>query len=695
MSKKSSTRSKTKLHPTFDWQQVAKTVMLSRILDELEENDLTPKGLVKYQFSARGHELDQVLLSQLTTHPHDGASVYYRCRPYALGSGLTPVEALAAGMTKAGGISDGRDVGVVFNMPSRGGVTIIPNAADVGSQYTPGVGWAQAIKYYVEELDDKSWQNALAIIFGGDGSTSSNGFWAAISMAAAQKLPALFVIEDNELAISVPGSIQTPGGNIAKNLASFTNLTVWDGSGTNPAETAELVANAVAHVRAGKGPGLLHVVVPRMSGHSSVDNQAYKTAEELERDKRLDPLPALHDYLVPALMSQEAWDALFDEARAEVQAALEEALALPEPEVESVLRHVWHDPNNPAQMGGPTPSGLSFPAGSDVPQPPEPTRLNMVEAIRRTLDVELSLNPRASIFGEDVGRKGGVHTATLGLQAKYGAGRVFDTGLSEEGIMGRAVGMVLAGLTPIPEIQYRKYADPATERIHNCGTVRWRTANHFGAPVVVRMSGGYRKIGDPWHSVTNEVAYAHAIGWKVAVPSNAEDAVGLLRTALRGDDPVIYFEHRAMYDAAWARRPYPGDAFMLPFGKARITQAGDELTVVTWGAMVERCELAARELDASIEIIDLRTLQPWDKAGVLDSVRKTGKCLIVHEDIGFGGFGAEIAAAIADEAFEYLDGPVLRVTSPQVMVPYSQKLMSGVVPSVERIRSGMEKLLAY
>jgi len=683
------------LHPAFDWRRIARLAMLSRALDELEEQELTPKGLVKYQFSARGHELGQSLLSQLTTHPHDGASVYYRCRPYALGSGLTPVEALAAGMTKAGGISDGRDVGVVFNMPSRGGVTILPNAADVGSQYTPGAGWAEAIRYYVDVLEDDAWQGALAVIFGGDGSVASNGFWAAITMATTRNLPALFVIEDNELAISVQGKYQTPGGNIARNLTSFTNLTVWDGSGVNPAETAQLAADAVAHVRAGKGPGLLHLTVPRMSGHSSVDNQAYKTLEDLARDAQRDPIPALHDYLVPSLMSQEEWDALFDDARAEVQAALKEALTLPEPDVASVTRYVWHDPANPAQMGGPTPSGLSFPPGSDVPNPPDPTRLNMVEAIRRTLDVELAVNPRASIFGEDVGRKGGVHTATLGLQAKHGEGRVFDTSLSEEGIMGRAVGMILAGLTPLPEIQYRKYADPATERIHNCGTVRWRTANHFGAPVVVRMSGGYRKIGDPWHSVTNEIMYAHAIGWKVAVPSNAEDAVGLLRTALRGDDPVIFFEHRAMYDAAWARRPYPGDAFMLPFGQSRVTRPGDELTVVTWGAMVERCEQAADALDAGVEIIDLRTLQPWDKSGVLASIRKTGKCLIVHEDIGFGGFGAEIAAAIADEAFEHLDGPVMRVASPQVMVPYSQALMEGVVPTVERIRAGMEKLLAY
>ena len=683
------------LYPAFDWRRIARLVMLSRTLDELEEKELTPKGLVKYQFSAKGHELGQSLLSQLTTHPHDGASVYYRCRPYVLGSGLTPVEALAAGMTKAGGVSDGRDVGVVFNMPSRGGVTILPNAADVGSQYTPGAGWGEAIRYYQNVLKDKAWDEAMVVIFGGDGSVASNGFWSAITMAATRNLPALFVIEDNELAISVEGRWQTPGGNIAKNLAAFTNLEVWDGSGTRPAETARLVHDAVAHVRAGKGPGLLHLTVPRISGHSSVDNQAYKTPDDLARDAQRDPLPALHDYLVPVLMSQEEWDAMFAEVQQEVQEALAEAQALPEPDVETVTRHVWHDPAHPAQMGGPTPAGLSFPPGTDIPHPPEPTRINMVEAIRRTLDVELAINPRASIFGEDVGRKGGVHTATLGLQAKHGEGRVFDTSLSEEGIMGRAVGMVLAGLTPIPEIQYRKYADPATERIHNCGTVRWRTANHFGAPVVVRMSGGYRKIGDPWHSVTNEIMYAHAIGWKVAVPSNAEDAVGLLRTALRGDDPVIFFEHRAMYDAAWARRPYPGDDFMLPFGRARITRPGDELTVVTWGAMVERCELAADALDAGIEIIDLCTLQPWDKAGVLESVRKTSKCLIVHEDIGFGGFGAEIAATIADEAFEYLDGPVLRVASPQVMTPYSQTLMAGVVPGVERIRAGMEKLLKY
>jgi 2-oxoisovalerate dehydrogenase E1 component len=255
--------------------------------------------------------------------------------------------------------------------------------------------------------------------------------------------------------------------------------------------------------------------------------------------------------------------------------------------------------------------------------------------------------------------------------------------------------MAYAGLVPVPEIQFRKYADPATEQINNCGTVRWRSNNQFAAPIVLRIPGGYRKIGDPWHSVTSESTFAHQPGWRVASPSNAEDAVGLLRSALRGNDPVIFFEHRAMLDAAWARRPYPGDDYALPFGRGKVTLSGTDLTVVTWGAMVERCESAARALGASIEIIDLRTLVPWDKALVLESVRKTGKCLIVHEEILQAGFGGEIAAAVAQEAFEYLDGPPQRLAAPSTPVPFSTDLMEGVVPRVEQIKAAMSELLAY
>jgi 2-oxoisovalerate dehydrogenase E1 component len=309
----------------------------------------------------------------------------------------------------------------------------------------------------------------------------------------------------------------------------------------------------------------------------------------------------------------------------------------------------------------------------------------MLTAIRRTLDVELGLNRKMVVFGEDVGPKGGVHGATLGLQEKYGGERVFDTSLSEEGIIGRAVGMAVAGLLPVAEIQFRKYADPAAEQLNDCGTMRWRTNNRFAAPMVVRIPGGFFKCGDPWHSQTNEVAWVHGIGWRVAVPSNAEDAVGLLRSALRGNDPTIYFEHRAMLDGAWSRRPYPGDDFVVPFGVARVVREGNELTIVTWGAMVERCEQAAAASGVHVEVLDLRTLSPWDKQAVLASVNKTRRCLIVHEDNLTAGFGAEIAAVLAKEAFFNLDAPVERLTMPDIPSPHSPVLLDVAVPGVKRI----------
>ncbi len=685
----------TTLHPAFDWHEVARLALTSRLIDELEEQELVPKGLVNYQFSARGHELGQLLLSQLLTRPHDAASPYYRSRPFLLGSGLTPEEAFASDMARAGSLSGGRDVGVVFNMPSRGRATILPMAGDVGSQYTPAAGWAQALVYHAEQLNNPDYAESIGVVCGGDGSVASNGFWSALTIATTLELPLLFMIEDNGYAISVKGPAQTPGANIAANLASFASLCVWDGSGTHPIETADLVYNAVNYVRTQRKPGLLRLTVPRLSGHSSVDNQAYKSKEILEAEWQRDPIAALHQVMVPDLLSEAEWDALVADAKQTVHQASAAALAQQQPDVHQITRFAFSDPTQPQKMGGLIVEGIELPHGTDVPQITDPRRINMIEAVRRTLDVELTLNPRCVVFGEDVGEKGGVHAATMDLQHKHGANRVFDTSLSEEGIIGRAVGMAYAGLMPVPEIQFRKYADPATEQINNCGTIRWRTAGNFAAPMVVRIPGGYRKIGDPWHSVTSEIVFAHAPGWLLAFPSNAEDAVGLLRTALRGNDPVIFFEHRAMLDAAWARRPYPGDDYMLPFGKANIIQAGTDLTVVTWGAMVERCEAAAQPLNASIEIIDLRTIVPWDKTAVLASVAKTGKCLIVHEDISLGGFGGEIAATIAAEAFLDLDGPIERVASPSVPVPFNTGLMEGVVPTIALIRQKMEALLAF
>ena len=299
------------------------------------------------------------------------------------------------------------------------------------------------------------------------------------------------------------------------------------------------------------------------------------------------------------------------------------------------------------------------------------------------------------VFGEDVGPKGGVHAATLGLHEQFGEARVFDTSLSEEGIIGRAVGMAIAGLMPVAEIQFRKYADPATEQLNNCGTMRWRTANRFAAPIVVRMPGGFAsKCGDPWHSVSGEVVWAHGIGWQVAIPSNAEDAVGLLRAAMRSNEPTIFFEHRNLMDAVWARRPYPGDHFQLPFGKAKTILEGTGVAVITWGAMVERCELAAKEHPGQVELLDLRTIAPWDKAAVLAAVEKTRRCLIVHEDGMTAGFGAEIAAVVAKESFFHLDAPVDRLAVQDIPIPYNVALMEAVVPTPEQIAERIATILS-
>jgi 2-oxoisovalerate dehydrogenase E1 component len=319
----------------------------------------------------------------------------------------------------------------------------------------------------------------------------------------------------------------------------------------------------------------------------------------------------------------------------------------------------------------------------------------MATAIRRTLEHELATNPKMVLFGEDVGPKGGVHAVTMGLQAKFGTDRVFDTSLSEEGIIGRAVGMAMAGLLPVPEIQFRKYADPAAEQLNDCGTLRWRTGNRFAAPMVVRLAGGFSKCGDPWHSQTNEVQWVHNIGWKVAVPSNAEDAVGLLRGGLRGNDPVIFFEHRALLDHAWSRRAYPGDDFVLPFGKAKMIAEGSDITIVSWGAMVDRCEEAAKASGYTADVIDLRTLMPWDREMVLESVRKTKRCLVVHEDNATAGFGAEIIAVVSRECFTDLDAPPERLTMPDIPCPYSPDLLNAVVPDADKIRAAIVNLATF
>ncbi len=675
-----------------DWARAAYLVSLSRALDSLEEERLVPEKKVLYQFSARGHDLAQVLLGLKLTERHDAACGYYRSRPLLLALGVDPETALASSMGRDGGYSSGRDIGAVFNYPNPNGASALPMCGGVGAQYTPTAGWAQAIEYHRTVLKDSAYDKAISVVLGGDGSVASNGFWSALTIATTQKLPMLFYIEDNGFGISVPSEFQTPGGDISANLDSWRGLEIFKGDGTDPAEAAALIDDAIAYVRDRNGPALLRLTVPRLQGHSYQDTQTYKTDKTVSGERARDPWPKLRDYLTGSLMSEAEWAALEAKTKEEVEAACEKAEARPVADPETLMRNVFYEDGAMQEMGGQWKAGYQPPATSDVPAP-QGQRINMVTAIRKTLDHELAVNPRVVLFGEDIGPKGGVHAVTLGLQEKHGVSRVFDTSLSEEGIIGRAVGMAIAGLMPVPEIQFRKYAEPATEQINDCGTMRWRTNNRFAAPMVVRIPGGFFKCGDPWHSQTNEVAFIHQPGWMVAAPSNAEDAVGLLRSALRGNDPVIFFEHRAMLDDVWARRPYPGDDYALPFGKAKFLSEGNDITIVTWGAMAPRSDKAAEGYSA--DVIDLRTLMPWDRQAVLNSVRKTRRCLIVHEDLQTAGFGAEIAAVVADEAFMDLDAPVSRLTMPDIPSPHNPALLDWAVPSVEKIRAKIDDLVGF
>jgi 2-oxoisovalerate dehydrogenase E1 component len=687
-----------------DWRKIAYNALVSRALDDVEEetnrnrNSVPREHLVLYQFSARGHDVAQSILGSFIDGKHDAAGAYYRSRPLLLAVGLSIEDALASPLGRTGGFSDGRDIGVVCNLPGVNAPTVLPMSGDVGSQYTPAAGWAQSIIYHRDTLKDASYKGAMAVALGGEASVATSGFWSALTMATTLKLPMLFYIEDNGLGISVKGEMQTPGADIAKNLASFGNLFLRNGDGTNPVESEKLLSEVVKHVRSGAGPALIRLTVPRLSSHSGPDNQkGYRTDAEIAADAARDPLPKLRAHLVPGIIPEKDWKALEGEVTRDVGAALLGARARPAPTAEKIKRFVYAEipePGDTTAMGGLSAAEITALGGTETPAE-EGEMLRFADAVRRTLRAELERNPKVVVFGEDVGVKGGVHLVTEGLQKKFGRERVFDTSLSEEGIVGRAVGMAISGLMPVAEIQFRKYADPATEQLNNCGTMRWRTANRFAAPIVVRMPGGFGKdVGDPWHSLSAEVIFAHAIGWQVAMPSNSADAVGLLRAAMRSSNPTIFFEHRSLLMTSDGSARYPGDDFIVPFGRAKKLREGNEITVVTWGAMVHRCVAAAEQMGGKVELIDLRTIAPWDKQAVLESVMKTGRVLIVHEDTLTAGFGAEIAATIARETFWSLDAPVDRLAVEDVPMPYHENLLSAVLPSATTILERIDALLS-
>jgi len=673
------------------WLQILERALISRAMDDLEVTkeyrpnpDRPQEGKLRFQFSAKGHEIPQLVAAALLSHPHDGASVYYRSRPLMLGVGLSPFTAFASVMHKLEGVSGGRDIGVVFNHRQPGGVTVLPASGDVGAQFTPAVGWAQAVHYRATLMEQPAYAGAIALAHAGDGATSTNGFWSALNIAAPLRLPYVFLIEDNRYALSVPWRYQSGAAAIVDNIRNFHNLAIESVEGGDIPALYAALAGAIGRARHG-GAQLVHVRVPRLTGHNWQDPAAYKTAEEKEEDARRDPLPRLIAYLqdqhgvTPAHI-----DGLREDAAAFVRAQAEAA---------------WNEGHDPAPADATT---HLFAPARPVPETPPLTtgqRLTMQQAIRQTLEDELAHDPAILVFGEDVAAFGGVHRATDGLQTRFGEGRVFDTSLNEEGIVGRAVGMAVNGLRPVPEIQFRKYADPAHEQITDAGSLHWRTHGRFSAPLVLRIPVGYQLMGgDPWHAVCGEAVFAHLPGWQIAYPSTVPDAVGLLRTALRGDNPVVFLEQRLLYRLREANAPYPGPDYQVPFGRARRVREGRHVLIVTWGETVYRALEAATALagqGVETEILDLRTIIPWDQEMVFAAVRRIGKVLIAHEDTLTCGFGAELAAQIAEHAFSSLDAPIMRVATADVPSPCHPTLFGAIMPTTPKVQAALTELARW
>jgi len=631
----------------MDWGKVAYFCLLSRFMDLKEKSERLPMS-----FPAMGHELVQVLTALFMEHEKDSASVYYRSRPLVLALCMKPEDIFYANMGR------GRDVGMMYYLREK----ILPTVGDVGGQFPKAVGWAQAIRY-------KGWDGAVAVAMGGDGSIASSGFWSALNIATTLNLPMVFVIEDNGWGIGVPSYLQTPGGNIAENLRSFKNLTVLEGRGYIPEETYRVLKDGFEIARK-NGAVLIRFEVARIEGHSISDRQEYRSREEIEKTREKDPIVYLRSLV-------ENWEELESKAKADVERAWEEAKKR-EGERRNLKKYIFFEGE--------------FAQGDKVREfkMNKHSKMKMALTIRKAMEEALEENEDVLIFGEDVGLKGGIYGITRGLIERFGERRVFDTSLNELGIVGRAEGMAYAGLKPIAEIQFRKYADEARQAIHNIGFVRWRTNNAFSAPIILRMPVGFlRGISDPWHSFSAEQEFLHMFGWKIAYPSNAEDAYYLLKEALSMNDPVIFLEHRELYFSKLAEREI---SEYLPFGKCRVVKSGNSLTIVSWGYTLYEALEGVKDMD--VEVIDLRTLKPWDEELVFESVKKTGRLLVVHEDSLTCGFGAEIVSRVVEETFESLKIAPRRLAVPDVPIPFSQELFNLAYPASDKIRKVVEEMLS-
>jgi 2-oxoisovalerate dehydrogenase E1 component len=689
-----------------------RTMFLSRRLDD-REIQLKRQNKIYFQISSAGHEAVTTAAALLLKPGVDWIYPYYRDRALCLALGVTPLETLLQAVgAKDDPASGGRQ------MPSHWGHpkwNIVSKSSCTGTQFVQAVGAAESTLYY--EAHPKALVQAkkaplghfvnqqheeIVYVSSGDGATSEGEFWESLNVACAKKLPLFYLIEDNGYAISVPIEVQTAGGSISKLVKGFPGLHIAECDGTDPVESYAVCKEAIGYCRERRGPALVHAHVTRPYSHSlSDDEKLYKSADERDEEARRDPLTKFALYLVrEGLLDQKEIEALEAEVDREVREAGDQALAAEVPSIDSIRVNIYSPEIDPTSS-----AFDSQPQYHGAPK-------TLVEMVAATLLDEMGRDDRITVFGEDVADasredhlkhvkgKGGVFKATAGLQRKYGPDRVFNTPLAEASIVGRAIGMATRGLKPVAEIQFFDYIWPAMMQIRDelC-VMRWRSNGAFKSPAVIRVAiGGYLTGGAVYHSQSGESIFTHCPGLRVVMPSTALDVAGLLRTAIRSDDPVMFLEHKHLYRQPYNRSEYPGPDYTVPFGKARLVKEGTDVSIITFGALVHRAEVAAAQLGRegiSAEIIDLRSLSPYDWEAISSTVGKTHRVIVAYEDMLSWGYGAEIAARIADELFDELDAPVKRVAAMDTFCAYQPKLEDVILPQTHHITTAVKHLLAY
>ncbi|HGY57264.1 MAG TPA: tungsten formylmethanofuran dehydrogenase [Caldithrix abyssi] len=655
-----------------------KNMVITRMMDE-KMLIMLKQGKSYFHIGAGGHEAIQTAAAFALQPGYDYAYPYYRDLGFVLQFGVTPLEVFLNFLGREADPSSGGR-----QMPNHYGHRaqhIVSQSSPTGTQYLQAVGTALGA---VREGKDE-----VVYVSSGEGTTSQGDFHEALNWASRDKLPVIFVIQNNKYAISVPVKEQMSGQSVYKFTGGYEGLNRYRVDGTDFFASYVTVREAVEKVRTGNGPALIEADTVRLFAHSSSDSQKkYRTQEELEKDRQKDPIPQMEVRLrKKGMLDDNLVDEIKKECKEMVDAAAEEAEKYESPAPETLYHFLFA----PEEEYGNLEFEKSEPTGN---------KIVLVDAINHTLKEEMERNDKMYIFGQDVADgKGGVFTATTGISTRFGRDRCFNAPLAESSIVGVAIGMAVRGLRPVIEIQFGDYIWTAMMQIRNeMATMRWRAYNNWAAPVVIRVPVGGYIHGGLCHSQNIEGFFAHLPGVKIAYPSNAADAKGLLKTAIRCPDPVLFLEHKGLYRQSYASAPEPDDEYLLPFGKAKVKRKGEDITVVTWGALVQKSLEAARQLEKeglSVEVIDIRTIVPLDIETIVESLKKTGKILIAHEDTRFHGFGAEIAAQITEKGFEYLDGPVQRLAGADTPIPFSPVLEKEALPQTENIVEQLRKLGQY